>query len=52
MKIVIGLVVLVTFLYTAGFAVTLWRDKNKIGSFVIFLLAIGVVITPFFSVFK
>ncbi|WP_164217451.1 hypothetical protein [Virgibacillus sp. YIM 98842] len=50
MMIVIALAVFVIFIYTAGFAVKLWKEKNKPGSIAIFLLAIGIVVTPFFSV--
>ncbi|WP_156290515.1 hypothetical protein [Oceanobacillus salinisoli] len=52
MNTTITFVVIFVFFYTAGFAVTLWREKNKLGSAAVFLLAVSIVITPFFSVFR
>lgn len=49
MKLGIGLLVFVVFIYTVGFAITLWKDKNKMGTFAILILAISIVIVPFFS---
>lgn len=40
------------FFYSVGFSVTLWKDKNKLGSIVVFILALLIVITPFFSVLR
>ncbi|MGM8213762.1 hypothetical protein ACLIBH_13395 [Virgibacillus sp. W0430] len=48
----IWLLILIGFVYTAGFAYTLWKQKNRIGAFSIFLLACAIIVTPFFSVLK
>jgi len=49
MNIVIGIVVFIVFIYTAGFSLSLWKDKNKPGSFAVFIFAISILVVPFFS---
>jgi len=49
MKIIMGIFVFVVFVYTAGFAVVLWKNKNKLGSLAVLVLAISLLIAPFFS---
>jgi hypothetical protein len=41
--------VAITFFYTMGFSIHLWKNKNKMGALSVGLLALGIVITPFFS---
>ncbi|WP_154676048.1 hypothetical protein [Bacillus dakarensis] len=43
---------LVIILYSFGFAVTLWREKNKIGSIAVNFLCLLMAVLPFFSYFK
>jgi hypothetical protein len=52
MKIVIWLLMIIVFFYTIGFAITLLKEKNKVGFVATFLLAISIVVAPFFSVLK
>jgi len=49
---IIWIFILIMFFYTAGYSMTLWRERNKVGAISTFILAIAIVITPFFSVFK
>lgn len=44
------LIMIVVFMYTAGFALKLWQNKNKAGSIAVFILALAIAVTPFFSV--
>lgn len=44
-------VLLVIALYTLGFAVTLWKEKQKSGAITVFVLALILVVLPFFSLF-
>ncbi|WP_156488272.1 hypothetical protein [Fictibacillus phosphorivorans] len=39
------------FLYTTGFSYKLWKQNEKLGSVAVMILAVSVVIIPFFSVF-
>lgn len=50
MNIIIYAIMISIFFYTAGFSVTLWKEKNKMGSTVVMLLALVVVVTPFFTI--
>lgn len=52
MTLFIYVMMTIMFVYTAGFAVTLWKDKNKSGSIVVFGLAMTIAIAPFFTVLK
>ncbi|MEC1637892.1 hypothetical protein P9E76_06985 [Schinkia azotoformans] len=52
MKIFVYVMMIIIFLYTAGFSVTLWKEKSKVGSIVVFTLALVVVIAPFFTIIK
>ncbi|MCC3356634.1 hypothetical protein [Bacillus sp. REN16] len=52
MRIFIYLMMIIMFSYTAGFSVSLWKDKNKPGSIVVFGLALLVAIAPFFTILK
>ncbi|WP_442598874.1 hypothetical protein [Neobacillus sp. D3-1R] len=38
------------FFYTAGYSLQLWKEKNKLGSISVFILALALVVTPFFTV--
>ncbi len=49
MTIILWILVFLIFLYTIGFALTLWKDKNKVGSIAVFILALVTIIIPFFS---
>lgn len=49
---IIWVFIISIFIYTAGYSITLWRENSKLGSITIFILAIAIVIMPFFSVFK
>ncbi|WP_284139309.1 MULTISPECIES: hypothetical protein [unclassified Virgibacillus] len=52
MSLIIWLVMIGVFLYSFGFAITLWKRKNKAGVFIMLILAFAVLILPFFSVFR
>ncbi|WP_155928994.1 hypothetical protein [Bacillus sp. UNC41MFS5] len=36
--------------YTMGFGVSLWKEKQKIGAMAIFFLSLCLIILPFFSI--
>jgi hypothetical protein len=38
-------------LYTFGFGVTLWKEKQKISALVVFFLTLAIIVLPFFSIF-
>jgi len=38
--------------YTFGFAVTMWKEKQKMGAAAVFFLTLAMIILPFFSIFK
>ncbi|WP_342431698.1 hypothetical protein [Neobacillus sp. FSL H8-0543] len=38
--------------YTFGFAVTLWKEKQKGGALSVFFLTLTIVVLPFFSIYK
>jgi 4-amino-4-deoxy-L-arabinose transferase-like glycosyltransferase len=52
MNIFVYSIMTIVFVYTAGFGVSLWKEKNKAGSVVVFLVALVVVVTPFFTLLK
>ncbi|MFD2043909.1 hypothetical protein ACFSTA_05065 [Ornithinibacillus salinisoli] len=52
MNIAIWFVILLVNVYTLGFSVTLWKEDSKIGSITMFLVAVAIVISPFFSVLR
>ncbi|MCS0669944.1 hypothetical protein [Cytobacillus firmus] len=43
-------IMIVVFMYTAGFAFKLWQNKNKAGSIAVLILALAIAVMPFFSV--
>lgn len=44
--------ILIIVVYTLGFSITLWKEKNKVGSIAVFSLTMSVIILPFFSVIQ
>ncbi len=52
MTLFIYVMMTIMFVYTAGFGVTLWKDKNKPGSVVVFGLAMTIAIAPFFTILR
>ncbi|MDY0406051.1 hypothetical protein P5G51_012210 [Virgibacillus sp. 179-BFC.A HS] len=48
MQILLALIAFVMFFYTGGFAISMWKNKNKIGSIPIFMMAIAIAVLPFF----
>lgn len=50
MNIVVILVLLAIVVYTFGFAVTLWKGKQKIGALAVMFLILAVIVLPFFSI--
>ncbi len=45
-------ILLIITLYTFGFAVTLWKEKQKGGAIVVTFLSLLIIILPYFSIFK
>ncbi|MCQ6277208.1 hypothetical protein JMM81_20245 [Bacillus sp. V3B] len=39
-------------IYTFGFAITLWKEKQKGGAFAVLCLVSLIVVLPFFTIFK
>ncbi|MDR7078115.1 hypothetical protein J2Y03_003165 [Neobacillus niacini] len=52
MKIITVLALIAIAVYTFGFAVTLWREKQKMGAVAVFFLTLSIIVLPFFSVLK
>ncbi|MBP2239660.1 hypothetical protein J2Z40_000213 [Cytobacillus eiseniae] len=52
MRLIIVPLLIILFLYTFGFSIMLWREKNKMASFAVLGLAIATVVSAFFSVLK
>ncbi|MUK90265.1 hypothetical protein GMD78_17975 [Ornithinibacillus sp. L9] len=52
MTIIIWLVILIVNAYTIGFSITLWKGDSKVGAIAMFVVAVAIVITPFFSVLR
>ncbi len=52
MNILYGLMVFGMFAYTVGYAITLWKEKNKIGALGVFWVACMIGVMPFFTIFK
>lgn len=52
MRIVSWIIMLTMAIYTVGFAITLWKGNSKPGAIAVFLLAISILIIPFFSVLR
>lgn len=50
-KLVIAVILLWTFLYTASFGVWTWKTKNWLGAVMVFLVAIAIIALPVYSVF-
>ncbi|WP_158553556.1 hypothetical protein [Peribacillus saganii] len=48
MHILIILVIVTTFIYTVGFSVALWKEKNKRGAVAVIMLAVAIAVLPFF----
>jgi hypothetical protein len=45
------MIILMT-VYSAAFSISLWKNKNKGGSLFIMLLALFILIAPYFILFK
>jgi hypothetical protein len=52
MNFIIILVMIVMFVYTAGFSIQLWKEKNRIGSITVFIMALTLAILPFFTILR
>ncbi|SFA87890.1 MULTISPECIES: hypothetical protein [unclassified Bacillus (in: firmicutes)] len=52
MNILFGFIFLCVFLYTVGFSWTLWKEKNKLGAFAVFVLSAVIVTLPFITIFE
>lgn len=45
-------ILLIITLYTFGFAVTLWKAKQKSGAIVVTFLSMLIIVLPFLSIFR
>lgn len=52
MHIIIWISLILLFIYTAGFSISLWKEKNKIGSIAVFGLITATFISAFLGVLK
>ncbi|WP_157273066.1 hypothetical protein [Neobacillus bataviensis] len=52
MTIVTVIVLIGIAIYTAGFAVALWREKQKFGAAAVIFLTLAILVLPFFSILK
>ncbi|MFB3166605.1 hypothetical protein P5G62_005735 [Neobacillus sp. 179-C4.2 HS] len=46
----IGTLVAIT-IYTFGFGVTLWKEKQKVSALAVFFLTLAILVLPFFTTF-
>ncbi|MFP3917238.1 hypothetical protein U5N28_05440 [Lysinibacillus telephonicus] len=40
---------MIMLIYSVGFSITLWKEKNKVGSIAVFILALLIAIIPLFT---
>lgn len=52
LKILFYIVLFILFLYTLGFAVSLWKEKQKMGALGTLILCLLLIVLPFFSMYK
>lgn len=52
MRMLSWLIMITMVIYTVGFAVALWKGKSKPGAIAVFLIALGIIIVPFFSALR
>lgn len=52
MKIFAFIMMLLITLYTLGFAITLWKEKQKSGAIAVIILSLLIITLPFFSIFQ
>ncbi|MEH7494703.1 hypothetical protein [Neobacillus niacini] len=38
-------------IYTSGFGITLWKEKQKISALAVFFLTLVIIVLPFFTMF-
>ncbi|WHY67817.1 hypothetical protein [Neobacillus sp. SuZ13] len=50
MKIFIYVSLFLIIVYTMGFGVSMWKEKQKMGALAIFFLSLCLIILPFFSI--
>lgn len=50
MKIFIWISMILMCFYAVHFIIELWKSKSKVGAFVVGILALAIIITPFLSV--
>ncbi|WP_161493874.1 hypothetical protein [Virgibacillus necropolis] len=49
MTLFVWIMITIVFLYTMGFSIKLWKE-SKVGSCAVALVAVAIVIAPFFTV--
>lgn len=52
MNVFLAIAIVVVFVYTIGFARVLWKEKNKIGSIAVSILACVALVLPYFTYFR
>jgi len=52
MKLLSILILLLIWLYTFGFVITMWKEKQKIAALAVFGLCLLMVVLPFFTIYK
>ncbi|WP_193747759.1 hypothetical protein [Neobacillus niacini] len=50
MQVFIILALISITVYTLGFGITLWKEKQKISALAVFFLTLTVIVLPFFSI--
>ncbi|MGG1674858.1 hypothetical protein ACIFOT_03805 [Neobacillus sp. NRS-1170] len=51
MNTAISIGLLIIAMYTFGFGMTLWKEKQKMGAVAVFFLTLSLIVLPFFSIF-
>lgn len=51
MTIIIFASAIAVFLYTMGFAISIWKQKNKVGAIAVSILACIAIVLPYFVTF-
>ncbi len=49
---IIGIVVLIIFFYTIGFALVQREEKNTLGAWAVLIVALTALVIPFFTILR
>lgn len=50
-RIVLVIVLIWVFIYTSSYALWTWKEKNRLGGIMVFIVALAALVLPLYSVF-